>query len=200
MIYLHSIHRSSIAKEHALIEEEAIVVFTARSPERIVRESGSQAWVLNAARAKQCTWLVCTQNRHNRDHEFSDATQAHGAAFLVGKVSGVVKSAEESEDGKQRWLVTISEYALIDVPDFWQHDRNPVRYLSRTELEKKGIALDALKFKPVVSPAARDALRALPVQPVTPGDVVPLTLAEARKGLAAHFGVKPEAIEITIRG
>ena len=44
-------------------------------PERIVREGDSQAWVLNAARAKQCTWLVCTQNRHNPDHAFSDATR-----------------------------------------------------------------------------------------------------------------------------
>ena len=33
-----------------MIEEEAVVVFTARSPERIVNEGGSQAWVLNAAR------------------------------------------------------------------------------------------------------------------------------------------------------
>ena len=70
-----------------MTDPDTIVVFTARSPERIVREGGSQAWVLNAARAKQCTWLVCTQNRHNPDHEFSDATQEHGSAFLLGKVS-----------------------------------------------------------------------------------------------------------------
>ena len=187
-----------------MIEEEAVVVFTARSPERIVREGGSQAWVLNAARAKQCTWLVCTQNRNNRDHEFSDATEAHGSAFLVGKVSGVVKSAEESDDGKQRWLVTISEYALVDVADFWEHDRNPVRYLPRAELEKKGIKFNKLDFKPLISPTAIDArraaLRGALVQAAAPGAVVPLTIAEARKGLAATFGVKPEAVEITIRG
>lgn len=75
--------------------------------------------MLNAARAKQCAWLVCTQNRHHRDHEFSDATEAHGSAFLIGKVSGIEKSDYESEDGKQRWLVAISEYALIDIPEFW---------------------------------------------------------------------------------
>ena len=33
-------------------ENDAIVVFTARSPERIVKEGGSQAWVRNPARAK----------------------------------------------------------------------------------------------------------------------------------------------------
>ena len=67
-------------------DADTIAVFTARSPERIAREGGSQAWVLNPARAKLCSWLVCTQNRHNPDHEFSDATEAHGSAFLVGKI------------------------------------------------------------------------------------------------------------------
>ena len=183
-----------------MTEEEAIVVFTARSPQRIVGEGGSQAWRLSAARAKQAAWLIYTQNRNNPDHEFSDATEPHGAAFLVGKVSGVVKSPE-GDDGEQRWLVTISEYALINVPDFWEHDRNPVRYLPRSELERKGIDFDALEFKPMPPEAPSAAASpAAPDQPAASGRVVPLTIAEARKGLAAAFGVKPEAIEITIRG
>lgn len=157
--------------------------------------------MLSAARAKQCKWLVCTQNRHNRDHEFSDATQEHGAAFLVGKVSGVVRSEEVGEDGKQRWLVTICEYALIDVPDFWAHDRNPVRYLSSTELKAKGIELDALKFKTMPhSPVTLSEVPNVTKRQADPTGTAPLTLAEARNGLAATFGVKPEAIEITIRG
>jgi hypothetical protein len=181
-----------------MTEGEAVVVFTARSPERIVREGGSQAWVLNAARAKQCAWLVCTQNRHHRDHEFSDATEAHGSAFLIGKVSGVQETEEESEDGKKRYLVAISEYARVDVPDFWLHDRNPVRYLSRFELEEKGIKLDALDFKLMPQRASEVAMSK--AKSSTTGVVAPLTIAEARKGLAATFGVKPEAVEITIRG
>jgi len=181
--------------------EEAIVVFTARSPQRIVREGGSQSWVLNAARAKQAAWLVCTQNRHNRDHEFSDATQEHGAAFLIGKVSGVVKSKEESADGKQRWRVTISEYALIDIRDFWGHERNPVRYMSRSELEGKGINLSALKFQPMVTREdATNTAATVLASAAQPQRNAPLTIAEAREGLAATFGVRPEAIEITIRG
>jgi len=178
------------------MEEEAIVVFTARSPERIIREGGSQAWVLNAARAKQCKWLVCTQNRNNRDHEFSDATQPHGAAFLLGKVSGVMKTEEESEDGRQRWLVTISKYALINVPEFWEHDRNPVRYFSRFDLEKKGIDFAAVEFKEVQANSKIETAK----ETFDSGAVSSLTIAEARIGLAKTFGVKPEAIEITIRG
>ena len=185
-----------------MTEEEAIVTFTARSPQRLVREGGSQAWVLNAVRAKQCTWLVCTQNRNNRDYEFTDATQPHGAAFLVGKVSGVEETEEESEDGKKRYLVTISEYSLIDIPDFWGHERNPVRYLSRSDLERKGIEFNALEFKPMPpqTSAATPVQSAPLLQSGDPGGVVLMTIADARKGLAATFGVKPEAIEITIRG
>ena len=182
-----------------MIEEEAIVVFTARSPQRVIREGGSQAWVLNAARAKQSAWLVCTQNRHNRNHEFSDATEAHGSAFLIGKVSGVKETDEESADGKKRYLIAISEYALIDVANFWEHDRNPVRYLSRSELEKKGIKFTALDFRPTPQRTAAAATEPA-IQPKVPDVVVPLTIAEARKGLATTFGVNPEAVEITIRG
>jgi hypothetical protein len=186
-------------KEIKMSEEEAIVVFTARSPERIIREGGSQAWVLNAARAKQCSWLVCTQNRHNRDHEFSDATESHGSAFLVGKVSGVKETDEESEDGRKRYLVTISEFARIDVPDFWGRKRNPVHYLLRRELEMKGIKFSTLNFNPM--PMAVTATTQMPeTQPAIPGSMKPLTIAEAREGLAATFGVKPESVEITIRG
>ena len=172
-------------------EKEAIVVFTARSPGRIIDEGGSQAWVLNPARAKLCKWLVCTQNRHNPDHEFSDATEQHGAAFLVGKISGIAQSLEEgSED---RWIIEISEFARIDKPDVWLHWRNPVRYISLLEL---GIRVGDLEFQPV-----QKGKEGRP--PDSRGESWPparLTIPEAKKALAATFGVKPDAIEITIRG
>lgn len=172
---------------------DAIVVFTARSPVRIIREGGSQAWVLNPARAKLCTWLVCTQNRHNPNHEFSDATEPHGSAFLVGKISAV----RQSGDDERRWLVAISEFARVAVPDVWKHWRNPVRYLT---LEDLGINPDELDFQPM--PEATAGSPETPVPPAGAGAhaVGMLTIAEARKALAATFGVKPEAVEITIRG
>jgi hypothetical protein len=175
-------------------EQNAIVVFTARSPERLIREGGSQAWVLNAARAKQCTWLVCTQNRHNPNHVFSDATEPHGTGFLVGRISGVQPSL--GEDGRNRWLIEFGEFARIDCPGLWDHRRNPVRYATLKEL---GIDPSALKWEPMPKPA-------LAKQPTGEDSdtrkigVRPLTMAEAKKGLALTFNVPPEAIEITIRG
>jgi hypothetical protein len=170
-------------------EKNTIVVFTARSPGRIVREGGSQAWDLNPARARLCTWLVCTQNRHNPDHDFSDATESHGCGFLLGKVSGVRPSEELGGEG--RWLITISEYARINRPDLWDHKRNPVRYASLAEL---GISLEDLDFQPLSSETAAVSGS----RPIVGS--APLSIAEAKKALAATFGVKPEAIEITIRG
>ena len=170
---------------------DTIVVFTARSLERILREGGSQAWVLNPVNARQCRWLVCTQNRHNPDHEFSDATEPHGAAFLIGKISGVVRAPDE--EAGDRWMVTISQYARISVPNVWNHRRNPVRYAS---LEELGINLNEIQFVPVQEVA--DYPPSLTSR--SGGPAALLTIAEAKKELATAFGVKPEAVEITIRG
>ena len=129
------------------MRENAIVVFTARSPQRIVREGGSQAWLLKPARAKQCTWLVCTQNLHNPDHEFSDATEPHGSGFLIGKISGVRHSQEKGDE--HRWIIEISEFARINYANLWDRGRNPVRYAS---LEDLGIDSSSLQWEPVRRP------------------------------------------------
>jgi hypothetical protein len=176
-----------------MIEKDTIVVFTARSPGRIIDEGGSQAWVLNPVRAKLCKWLVCTQNRHNPDHEFSDATEPHGSAFLVGKISGITQSSEEGS--KDRWIIEISDAARISIPDVWQHWRNPVRYVSLSDL---GIGVDDLEFESL--PGGKEAQPARQGQAAAPWPPATLTIAEAKKALAATFGVKPDAVEITIRG
>ena len=170
-------------------DKDTIVVFTARSPDRIIREGGSQAWVLNPARAKQAKWLVCTQNRHHPDHEFSDATEPHGTAFLVGKISGIVPSEEDPD----RWMIEISEFARISMPSIWQ-GRNPVRYAHLLEIVFTDIR--GLKFQPMPQRETSKPVE----QRAEPASPHALTIAEAKKALALTFGVKPEAVEITIRG
>src|SRR5579884_1287072 len=169
-------------------DADTIVVFTARSPERIIREGGSQAWVLNPVRAKQARWLVCTQNRHHPNLEFSDATEPHGSAFLVGKISKVVKSedVDPADRNQNRWLIAISEFARIARPGTWDGSRNPVRYTCMKEL---GINPDELRFEP------------MPESEGTPGGtqqprsqapaVTSLTIADAKRALASTFGVDP---------
>jgi hypothetical protein len=180
--------------------EDTVVVFTARSPDRLLKEGGSQAWVLNPARAKRCKWLVCTQNQFNPDHEFSDATEPHGTGFLLAKIAGVVRSRERPSE--KRWLIEIGEYARINVPNLWDHGRNPVRYTSLADL---GVDVDDLKFQALLT--ERGAQRATDrpngasdaFSEKSCGDAA-LTIAAAKRGLALTYGVPPDCIEITIRG
>jgi len=175
-------------------EKDVIVVFTARSPERIVREGGSQAWLLNPVRAKLCKWLVCTQNRHNPNFEFSDATEPHGAGFLIGRISEIRKSAEGRS--QERWIICIREFARITCPELWDHGRNPVRYASLDEL---GIDPEDLEWEPVETSVGPDNLESGTDHRTSTNSTI-LTIEEAKKRLALTFGVRPEAIEITIRG
>jgi hypothetical protein len=116
----------------------AIVTFTARNLQWILDDGGSRDWRLDADRARHSVFLVCTQNRNNAG--FGAPTAAHGHAFLIGRISGIVPSPDRPD----RWLIKISEYIACDIPNIWGkhgHLRYPVWY---TTLEELGIDLDAL--------------------------------------------------------
>ncbi|WP_433754650.1 hypothetical protein [Nocardia sp. CA-135398] len=168
--------------------EDAVVVFTGKSAEKILHEGGSQAWKLDAARAKKCEWLVCTQNAHNFE-PFADGNEPHGSAFLIGRISRISPSTKPDEI-PGRWKIQFSEYARVSVPEVWAGDRNPVRY---TQLAALGISLDGLEFQK----AERDANAMVEASPTVP---VGLTIAQAKAGLALNYGVGVDSIEIVIRG
>lgn len=178
--------------------DECVAVFTARSYHRILREGGCQAWALDANRARKCGYLVCVQNQHNPDRDFSDASEAHGAVFMVGKISDVIPAPEDPGGG--RWQICVSEYSTHTVMNAWKGWRNPVRY---TTLEEMGISLDGLVFHSVAD-AQHDLgsseAPAVAVRKQDDGSVIPLSIANAKAALAAYYGVGPEAIEIVIRG
>jgi hypothetical protein len=157
----------------------------------ILAKGGSDTWKLDPQRVLKCQYLVCTQNRHRQD---GTPEAPHRAAFLVGKVSGVEPA--EPINGP-RWLVRISEYAEIEMPEVWDGSQNPVRY---TTLQSLGIDPETLDFQPMPEPP--QTLREASAMPdmTSIADVRPLSIADAKQGLAAHFGVGPDAIEITIRG
>lgn len=159
----------------------AVAVLTGKKLDDFVKLGGSGHWVANKNRIRKTTYLVAVANAYWADSIDSHSQDKHGHAFLVGKISGTIPSPEDPT----RLIIQISEYAEIDIPGGWQRQRNPVRY---TNLEEFGINPDDLDWK------------AFPLKKQKPTDMVrPLTVKEAKLGLAKKFGVEPEQIEIVVR-
>ena len=177
-------------------KEAAVLLFTAKTIERILEEGGTSSWRLDRNHARQCSYAVCTRNANA---DWAKGPEAHRSAFLVGKIRDVVPcppTPENNESPENRYLIQFSEFARVEIANVWKGDRNPVKYAS---LENLGIDLSKLKWEVMPEPVNRiepvdkvAAIRNLGVKP--------LTMAEAKRGLALTFNVAPEAIEITIRG
>ncbi|HWZ42412.1 MAG TPA: hypothetical protein VNW97_03005 [Candidatus Saccharimonadales bacterium] len=115
--------------------------------------------------------------------------------FLIGKIRDVAPCAptpENNESPKNRYLIQFSEFEQVSIADVWKGDRNPVKYATLAEL---GIDTSRLTWEKIPEPDASAI-----AGPTTRTGPMPLTMAEAKKGLALTFGVTPEAIEITVRG
>ncbi|MGH9733749.1 MAG: hypothetical protein ACRD8A_04060 [Candidatus Acidiferrales bacterium] len=168
-------------------DTSAVVVFTFKSVETLLADGGTSSWRLDRSNARQCQFVVCTRNAY---HKKVQGKEEHQSAFLIGKISDVVPSPENPD----RYLIKFSEYARLNHLGIWKGDRNPVRYTTLAEL---GIDPDALRWESV--PQRTERAASMPELSSVKGSAA-LTMAEAKKGLALTFGVKPEAIEITIRG
>jgi hypothetical protein len=158
----------------------AVVVLTARGPEKILAEGGSQNWRLDKDRARESPYLVCVQNRHNGD--WGGATEPHGTAFLIGRITEIVPSPEKPN----RWLIKIGQYARIDVPNVWGPWRFPVRYMSLEELriDPATLEFESLKERPIEEAASAPRL----------GDVIEV----AKQQIAACAGVPSTAVRISV--
>jgi hypothetical protein len=100
-----------------------------------------------------------------------------------------------ADKGRDRYLVKFAAVADVLVPDFWDGSRNPVRYMDAADVKARGLDFDALDFEPCGgAPAAR------PKPTPEAGGVAPLSILEAKEGLAARLGVPVDMIEITIKG
>jgi hypothetical protein len=181
MEHLKAIIMSEISTVHT-----AIAVFTGKSTDHIITDKGSQSWVLDRNNALHCEYLVCCRSGIN----WVEGPEPQGSAFLVGRISDVVPSTEI----EGRWLIKISAFARVSIPSVWQGWRNPVRY---TDLASLGVDPNTLTFESMPKPVT--AVQQVPASETKPASN-PLTINEAKRGLALTFGVSEEAIEITIHG
>lgn len=169
------------------MDDDTMVIFTAKSIEDCLRVGGSQSWVLDRINAKRCRYAVLCRNAHHK--ELGDGKEPHGTAFLIGRISDVVPSTEI----RGRWLVKFDQYARLNIANFWHGWRNPIRYTTLIELS---LSLDDMNFEPM--PEIADVPEV--TTPIRPNVSGAMTIAEAKKGLAITFGVEPEAVEIIIHG
>lgn len=164
---------------------DTIVTFTSRTAEEIAATGGSQAWRLKPVHARNASFLVCARNRNS---DWSEGPEPHGSGFLVGHISGVVPAP----DNPERWMIQISDWARIEMPDLWKFGRNPVHYGDIADL---GIDPGALDFEPVEKQPPCIGSPDTEVR----GATRPVSVPEFRQCLAAALGVSVDAIEITIR-
>jgi hypothetical protein len=168
-------------------DDAAIVVFTADTLEKILQERGSGDWVVSAKKADSCQFIVCCRkpNWSNRKEGIPGR-----AAFLIGRVAGL-RERPDSGNGRDqmRYLIQMADHAVFEKPGVWKEGvRNPVAYSTLDDLQ---IDLSGLKFKPM--PTGAEATN-------ESSGAKQMTIADAKNGLAATFGVSPDDIEITIRG
>jgi hypothetical protein len=178
-----------IAPEQIVPKDDqlAIVVLTSETVKHIESHRGTGNWVLSPKKAATCKYVVCCRKvAWNNKKEGIDPR----AAFLVGLIAGLRKEVDsENERNQPRYLIELSEYATFMREQVWKEGRNPVSYKT---LKALGIDLRGLKFEPMPVPVAFDNVAGS-------GDA-PMTIAAAKKALAASLGVSPDDIEITIRG
>jgi hypothetical protein len=170
-------------------DQFALVVLTSETVETIEINGGTGDWVLSPKKAGTCKYVVCCRKPawNNKKERI-----AHRAAFLIGLISGLHKKPDsENVRNQPRFRIELSEYATFERPraDVWKEGRNPVSYKT---LKALGIDLRGLKFKPMPVPT--------PSAKSDAAGSAPMTIADAKKALAASFGVSPEDVEITIRG
>ena len=175
---------------------DTVVVFTAKSVERILQEGGTASWRLDRNHARQCAFAVCTRNSNAA---WVEGLEEHHSAFLIAKIREVVPctpTPENNESPEKRYLIQFSEFARVKLANIWKGDRNPVKYTSLDSLE---IDPSSLKWEPMPESLGGTGSKKQAGKSGKPR-IQPLTMAEAKKGLALMFNVAPEAIEITIRG
>ena len=163
--------------------KDAVMVFTRKTIPELFAAGGTGDWVADRARVEKCEYVICTRNSEGGPPWPTNASGgvAHGAAFLVGR--GLTVTAPDAE---LRVVIGFREYAEINQPQCWPGNRNPVAY-GGAEPMLKGLDLDSLDWKP------------FPVDLVAPPEAKPLTIAQAKAGLAVGLGVPETAVEITIR-
>ena len=165
---------------------DSIVIFTKDRPESVIAAHGSGSWRVNVEKWDGAIdWLILT-------NKIGDARQV----TLVGRVVGFEPDTGGRNPG--RYAIKIDAYALMDDADltFSSKSTNPVQFRK---------AVDVLGFDPTTRELTLVGDRKLRASyefresTAHKLSAKPLSIAEAKEGLAVSFGISPDQVEITIR-
>ena len=165
---------------------DSIVIFTKDKPESVIAANGSGSWRVNVEKWDGAIdWLILT-------NKIGDTRQV----TLVGRVVGFEPDMGGRNPG--RYAIKIDAYALMDDADltFSSKSTNPVQF--RKAVDVLGFDPSAREMAPVPEQTLRQSYEdsdKLTKQP----PAKPLTIAQAKEGLAVSFGISPDQVEITIR-
>jgi hypothetical protein len=160
---------------------DVVMVFTSKSLETMKQEGGSGNWAAKKDRIKHAKWIVATRNQKSG---WTQGTEGHGSAFLVGRVSGI-KQAPAPESN--RYVIVFDRYAELNLPNAWTGNRNPVAY---TDLATLGINPDELEWKDFESAAGGSEGASASTRAAV--------LDHARILVANALSVCPDAVKITV--
>ena len=190
---------------------DVLAVLTSETMRDFVLVGGTSTWKLSPKSAKDCRYVVCVKNDIQSGGQHRG--QNHGMGFLIGWISSIRPSKlgysawKDSFERKssQRFTVHFSEYADINVPEFWGNWQNPIKYLKGDEvLSMLGIeSFDELAFESLaISSHSHEQEYTLE----SPGrgkaeaqyTEQGLTIDQAKAGIAVRMGIPPQNIEIRI--
>jgi hypothetical protein len=160
---------------------DVLMVFTSKSLTTMRQEGGSGNWAANKDRIRHAKWIVATRNEKSG---WSQGKEGHGAAFLIGRVSGI-KQAPAPE--QNRFVIAFDKYAELNLPNAWTGSRNPVTY---TDLAALGLNPDDLVWEEFVPLQLEER-----VGNVSEPSVV---IDRARSMIAQAFSISPNAVKITV--
>lgn len=183
--------------------DQVAVTFTYKSIERICSDGGTQSWRMHQSHFGTFGYVICARNRRREDVE---GPEEHGSAFLIARVRDIVPSTDHNDPGKPRFLIRMTEAAVIqNKPNFWRWGRWPTHYDS---LEALGIDPADYDFKPLPDLLAEvrktsgnltSPITAPPPALLTDRRSWKVSVDYAKASLAAELGVEVEAIEISVR-
>ena len=114
---------------------DTLVLLIGESVSTIVEEGGTSAWHISPANAAKCEYVVCTRNARAT---WGDKREAHGTAFLIGRIKEIVPSRAALGNPqilKDRFSIVISQYCELHQENVWRSGgKNPVRYSSLSEI------------------------------------------------------------------